>query len=231
MAKHIVKVVCWDKGHVTEMVQTRTQMDKMMRQIDKMQAVCPHCRNAGDGNKAIVAIEGPSVFDPGKIFQCTQGHVTIISAFSHGYLHTKHGPGLYVNIEAEIQELQELVDTKELFCNHSVGEKTVCKHELKPIDDKILSKPVAPGIKTKTRVGDLWDRAGLEPVRYGSYDEHGDYHATRTEAGNRARLRRLKKTRLVNNGPDVVSRNRATDTDYGHRDKGQVSPERLQGPE
>lgn len=231
MVKERVRVICWEKGHITELAQTRKQMDKMMRQIDIMQAVCPHCRNAGDGNKAIVAIEGPSVFDPGKVFQCTKGHVTIISAFSNGYLHTKHGVGLYVNIEAEISELQELVDTKELFCNHSIGENKTCKCALSPIDDKILSKPVAPGIKTKTRIGDLWDRAGLEPVRSGSYDHDGNYHETRTEVGNRARLRRLKKTRLVENGPDTVSRNRTTETDYGHRDKREVNPERLQGPE
>lgn len=228
--KSIVRVICWGKGHVTELVQTRKQMDKMMRQIEVMQAVCPQCRNAGHGNQAIVAIEGPSIWEPGKVFQCTEGHVTIISAFSNGYLHTKHGLGLYVNVQAEINELEELVDTKEIFCNHSVGENKTCGCALKAVDDKVLSSPVAPGIKTKTRIGDLWDRAGLEPVRSGSYDENGEYHGTRTEAGNRARLKRIKKQRLVNEGPETIARNRVTDTDYGHRDKGSVNPERLQGP-
>jgi hypothetical protein len=229
--KEVVKVICWSKGHVTELAETRKKTEKLYRKMECLQAVCPHCRNAGDGNQGIVPIEGPGLFDAGKIFQCDHGHITIISAFGNGFLHTKHGLGLYVNIEAEIQELEELVDTKELFCNHVVDDKKVCRGQLKPIDDKVLTKPSAPGIKTKTRVGDLWDRARLEPVRSGSYDEGGNYHATRTEIGNRARLKRMKRRRVVENGPDTISRNRTTETDYGHRSKGDVNPERLESPE
>jgi hypothetical protein len=129
----------------------------------------------------------------------------------------------FVNIEGTVEEVQELVDEREIICQHesdASGSQT-CGGNLIPVDDVVLQCPEGRNFKTKTRVGDLWDRGGMEPVKPGSYDRDGNFEVSKTDVANRERLKRLKSRRLVSKerspGTPV---SRPTNTPVRRRDKG-----------
>lgn len=214
MAKHVVTICCWDKGHQTDLVMNIAQEEALYRKIQKMKAVCPDCRNIGNGNRAIF-----TKHSNGKIYQCPNGHVTTVTPFNKNMLHVKFGNESeeFTNIYADVEELDVLIDNLDISCHHCAG-------KLKAIDDSQISHPKVPGIKTKTRVGDIWDKRGIEPVRNGSYDGDGNYSATSTEKANRARLKEIRKQRNIQEsrleGRSIVDR--PTDTTYKRRNKSDI---------
>jgi hypothetical protein len=227
MAKHTVIVCCWEHGHETELVMTRRQEERLAEQLKKLKAVCPVCRNAENGNQPIFIKEGETLFNPSKIYRCRHGHITTIGAFQNGHLHVRYGngPEEFVNIECTLEELPDLVDTKDVSCHHIGDADKECDCKLKEVDDFELSVPRAAGIKTITRVGDLWDKAGIEPVRDGKYDGDGNYRATRTEKANRHRLAAKRKRlmdedkhpgkRMTKTSKKKYTRRRKSDLDMG----------------
>ena len=200
MVKHEVVIGCWVRGHVTELSMTNHQEQALERKIGKLKAVCPVCRNEGAGNQPVVILRGNTRFVSDKSYQCHHGHMTNIGAFTNGMLHVKSGPNRddFENIEGTIEELEELIDKKTISCHH-VGENgRPCGCKLKPMDDLELQYPSLTSIKTKTRVGDIWDKAGVDPVRTGNYDGDGNYQKGTGEDANKERLEAMRRRNAKN---------------------------------
>ncbi|MCV0439760.1 MAG: hypothetical protein K5880_14125 [Hydrogenophaga sp.] len=211
---------------------TKRQEEKLVKQIPTLKAVCPTCREEGNGNRHVFIKEGETLFGDFKVFKCRHGHVTTVSAFANGMLHTKFGPDdeNFVNIEGRIEELEELIDKKEISCHHVRDNGRPCDCKLKAVDSATISYPSAAGIKTKTRLGDLWDKAGAEPVRSGTYDGKGNYSESRSQRANNERLKRMRERNLPEERHPGKRIDKATKKDYGRRSKSEVNPERLNGP-
>jgi len=223
MAKSKVVVCCWLHGHETEQLLTRRQEEALGPKIAKGKAVCPVCRDAGLGNQPIFIKEGQTIIGSSKMFQCKDGHVTTVSAFTNGMLHVKFGPGNedFVNIEGTIEDLDELIDSGEIFCHHDC-EGESCGLTLSATDDSTLSLPVANNIKTRTRVGDLWDRHGVDPVRPGHYDGDGHYKETRSERANKARLEKMRERNVAENKLPGKRITKPTKKTYSRRSKDSI---------
>lgn len=214
MSKHEVVVCCWLNGHITKENMTKPQEDKLCKNIILGKVVCPACR----GNLFI--IQGYTVFNTSrKLLSCIDKHITIVSAFSNNMLCFKFGSSdeSFINTNGSPVELNILLDTGEILCYHDVEGK-MCNKHLSPIDDILLELPRSPGFRTKTRVGDLWDKAGIEPVRTGNYDSDGNYHDSKSNAASKERLRSIRKTRNVplEKSPGTPM-TKPTDTIYNHR--------------
>lgn len=219
--KSKVVVCCWNKGHLSELILTRSQEDKLSKQIPKLQAVCPLCRNSGDGNRPIFIKEGATLFDAAKTFLCSSGHVSTISAFNNGMLHVKFGPGSedFFNIEGTPDELQNLLDEHEIVCHHKE-----CGAPLSAVDDFVMTVPKGTSIKTRTRVGDLWDRNNIEPVRQGYYNsKDGEYVSNRTEIANRERLKKIRQRNVSEDRLPGKRVDKPTDKNYGYKSKDQIN--------
>jgi hypothetical protein len=221
--KHKVVVCCWNSGHETELSLTKKQEEKLARQIPELKAVCPVCRNDEVGNMSIFIKEGQTLYDLSKVYQCRHGHVTTIGTFNNGMLHCKYGPGSedFENIEGTIKELEILIDKKVISCNHVKENGKFCGCKLKPIDDHELSYRQVHGIRTKTRLGDLWDKAGIEPVTQGRHDKEGNYTATKTELANRERLKKIRKRNIKKHPGKRI--NKATKKIYQRRSKNSIN--------
>ncbi len=214
MSKELVTILCWKRGHSNDLALTRKQEEKVQRQAESMKAVCPTCRDEHDENNPIIIYRGQTIFNPCKAFKCPHGHITTVSLFKNNMLHVKYGneSDQFENIVGSIQDIQDYLDNRDIACNHNG-----CGEHLEPIDDFDLSYPNTPGIKTIRRLGDIWDKEGLEPVRNGHYDGDGHYHTTNSEVANKERLRNLKKQRNVDlDRLNVTSINETTERRSGH---------------
>lgn len=202
----------------------RGQEEKLASDIPKMKKVCPDCKPA---NEAIVIVNGATIFSPAKAYRCSSGHLSLISLLPT-MLNVVYGPTNedYTNVSGTLDELPNLIDTGDIVCNYVVDGKH-CNCKLAPIDDFKLSYPSVPGIKTRMRIGDVWDRHGIQPVRAGSYDKSGDYVESNSQKANSDRLSRMKRTRNVSadRQPGRAIK-KATKTDYGHRSKSDLKPDR-----
>ena len=229
MVKHRVVVCCWAHGHETEIFMTRKQEDKLDKQIPALKAVCPACRLGGYVNMPIFIKEGETLFGDHKSYVCRHHHVTTVSAFANDMLHVKYGNGPedFVNIEGTTEELEELVDEKQISCHHVRDNGRECGCKLKAVDDATVSRPEAAGIKTKTRLGDFWDKARAEPVRNGQYDGKGNYQESHTEVANRERLKRMRERNIKEDRMPGKRIDKPTKKTYGRRSKSEVKPDRL----
>lgn len=233
MSNHKVAVCCWKHGHVSVLNMSLRSEEGLIKKIGNLKAVCPVCRESGFGNQPIFIKEGRTLLSSPKVYQCEHGHATSIRAFGNGMLHVEFGHdfGNFINIEGVPEELEELVNANEISCYHVSEDGETCDCNLKPVDDYSLSAPTAAGIKTKTRVGDLWDRSGIEPVRSGGYDSDGEYKHTRSELANRERLKRLRQRNIAADRMPGRRIDKATNNEYERRSKNEVRPERLKGPQ
>lgn len=221
MAKHIVVIGCWEKGHTTELLMTSKQEETLSRKIDNMKAVCPVCRDKDLGNQAITILRGETRFTLDKSYQCSHNHMTNVGAFSNGMLHVKSGPDSdsFENIEGTIEELEELVDKKTLSCHHVDEKGQQCGYKLKPMDDLQLQYPITVGIKTRTRVGDLWDKAGADVVRTGGYDKDGNHTAGTKQEANKARLEAMRRLNAKNSKSPGKNITKPTKKIYNRRSR------------
>lgn len=218
MAKVIVTVRCWDHGHETQDLLTTKQAEKLQANVANGSVTCPTCK----GSLAI--IDCPGHFGDHKIIQCASGHLTLVSAFANKMLHLQFGSGSesFVNVEGMPEEFDNLLDSQEIICYHTVGEGS-CDAPLKAIDDKPLQLPRAAGVKTKTRVGDIWDKHRAEPVRSGSYDGDGNYSESKSGVANRQRLKRMRRQRNIAEDKHPGKRmNKPTEQIHERRSKGDL---------
>ncbi len=232
MAKYAVVVCCWLHGHKTDLAMTKLQEERLGRQIGKLQAVCPVCRANEEGNQSIFILDGKTLFNPGKTYQCRHGHVSRIGAFTSGMCNVSFGHNRedFVNMEGTIEELKELIDKKTISCHHVRENGRPCGCKLKETDDFVLQYPDSVSIKTTTRVGDLWDKHGLEPVRSGGYDGSGHYRGTKSEKANLARLKRVRERNTPADRHPGKRIDKSTTKIQRRRSKSDVNPDKLTGP-
>jgi hypothetical protein len=221
---HRIEIACWKHGHVSELFQTIRQEQKLARQIPKLKAVCPKCKELEGVNEAITILNGKTLFTPVKPYVCRHGHLSLVSPLGK-MSHVQYGLDAFVNVEGDIEELAELIDSKDISCYHDNDKGRRCGCKLKAINDTQLHRPIAPGIKTRTRMGDLMDRAGLEPVRPNKVNtETGEIEESKTEKANIERLKRIRKNRrnMQKDRHPGTRIDKPTDTDYGRKSKDQV---------
>ena len=232
MSNRRVVVCCWQYGHETELLLTLRQEQGLAKKIKKLQAVCPECRNANLGNQPIFIKIGETLFNAPKVYRCDKGHISTIAAFTNARLSIQfgHGEEDFVNVTGALEELPELLDTKDISCHHVIGFHQCCDSQLEAVDDFVLTYPESAGIKTKTRVGDIWDRTGVSPVRSGHYDQDGHYKTTTSERANRERLKRIRERNIPLDRHPGTRIDQPTDTTYDRRSKNDINPERLTGP-
>ena len=197
---------------------SKRQEETLSRKIKKGLAVCPKCRDIDHINRSVFIREGETLFSIGKLYRCESGHISVIAPLTN-CLNVEFGPGSedFVNIEGTLEELPKLLDDKEIACHHNN-----CDQTLVAVDDFQLSYPSIPGIKTKTRVGDVWDKQGLEPVRPGSYDNNGNYQSTKSEIANRHRLERMRERNVPIDKIPGTRITKPTNNKYGRRSKDQI---------
>jgi hypothetical protein len=226
MAKSLVRIMCWGNSHVTDLPMTVLQARKLEADIPKLKKVCPNCK---PDNKPIVVTRGPTILFEAKAYSCEKGHLSLLAPLGD-MVHVKFGPSSddFINVKAPLEELPNLLAERDIACNHVVDGQ-LCDCKLVPLDDFKLEKPSAPGIKTRMLVGDLWDRHGIEPVRTGGYDSDGTYRESRSQKANENRLERMRRDRNTPAARQPGTRiKKATKTDYGHRNKSSVNPDKLE---
>jgi hypothetical protein len=224
MSKHRVQIICWKCSHVTELSLNKAQEEKLQKNTPLLKKVCPVCK---PDNQEIIVTKGNTIIYPMKPYKCSDNHLTLIGNLDT-MLHVKFGSkhDQFVNVEGNIHELDLLIDNGDIVChNDSNG---LCGKHLEALDDVQLERATPPNIKTKTRVGDIWSKKGIEPVRPGTY-KNGEYQDSRTQNLNKERLKNLKQERLIDKkrlaGRNVIDK--ATQTDYGYRDKSSINPDKL----
>lgn len=223
MANHKVVICCWFCGQESDFVMNKRQEETLERKIKKGLAVCPRCRDVDHVNRPVFIKAGETLFSTGKVYRCEHGHAHVIAAFANGVLNVEFGPGQedFVNIDCKPDELAELIDTKDISCYHVINGQS-CDGKLSAVDDERLECPVAPGIKTKTRLGDLWDKHNITPVRQGKYNKDGEYSATQSEKANRHRLQRMRERNVpVNKLPGKIM-DKPTNKKYSRRPKSDI---------
>ena len=176
--------------------------------------VCPSCKPE----------EAPlSPFQPDehglandKRYTCKHGHITEFTAFTSGMINVTWGSE-FENIPGVPEDVQEWVEQGILKCRHmkvdSAGRRRKCSCKLKPLDDAVLAYPNRVGIKTRTRVGDIWDKEGYPEPKAGRHElfrQHGEEDArfvdTEFSKRNKRRLRKLRRRRQTEAAGEVLKR-------------------------
>lgn len=160
-----MKFAC-DNGHLVE-IESKTPA-KAIRMAGKMLIACPHCK---PNNVRLTYIDEADGNFSGKQYICSGNHLTLIYPFTNGFCNVKHGHE-HENIEATPKVMHDMIGSGDYKCGHTVeywsvrgGKDPVlrtrrCNRKLFAVDDSPLSEPSVAGIKTRTRVGDIWDKAG-----------------------------------------------------------------------
>jgi len=187
-----------DSSHIIAMDLTEKAYKVYVRKFKHGRAVCPNCKPE---NHQMVPCDPPETencFGGGHtLTACRHGHTTKVSAFANGMLHVKWGDdnGQFENIKSIPEEIAELVDTKAISCNHTIERKQRgwgrCGCKLKIVAGE-AEVPQAIFIKTKTRVGDVWDKQGIVRPSEGTVAKDGTYRPGALERRHNERLREIK---------------------------------------
>lgn len=176
-----------------EMELTIKQETVWAKNLDRKS--CPLC------GSAVTIVYGGTIFNALKPYSCVNGHLVLVGLFSDNIAHVCYYDDTFVNMEE--------------FDN-----KCKCGSNVKELDDFVATKVIAPGIKTKMRVGDIWDSRGIEPVRSGTYTDKGEYIASSSQQANKERMKKMHKERNIKEermpGRKIKS---PTQKDYGYRSK------------
>lgn len=188
-----------ENGHLVEVDANSKKAEKtMLRKANKLLVVCPYCKPEN-----IRLTHVPENKFAGKEYVCSKSHLTYIYPFTNGMCNVEWN-GQNENLEAEPAIMQEVIDAGIYKCHYIVtnaaGKSRRCNCKLKGVDSTPLAVPTTVGIKTRTRVGDIWDRAGCPEPKDSAVQietrggEAYDAHLQETEFGRRNKLR-VKKMR------------------------------------
>jgi len=157
--------------------------DKFLKLCDKLKRVCPHCKPL---NIKINPIDEPKIssFDVHKSFACKNGHITNVSLFTNGMIHFKWDQG-YINVEGNKENADDVIKT--FKCKNLHNDKE-CNKKIKAVDDTILDYPGFINIKTKVRVGDIWDKAGCPEPKSSGYNNEMEFHESEFDKRNKNRI-------------------------------------------
>jgi hypothetical protein len=176
--------------------------------------VCPSCKPENVQLSPFKPKENSFAND--KKYACKHGHVTSFTPFTSGMINVTWGEE-YENVPGVPQDVQEWAEQGTLKCRHatvdSAGRSRKCSCKLKPVDDSVLDYANSYGIKTKTRVGDIWEKNGCaepvdshhEQVRKEGQDD-ARYVETEFSRRNKRRLADIRKKRQSKKVGEVLKR-------------------------
>lgn len=175
---------CWKKSHLVQLDLHRSKHRSYIEKCGQLKIVCPQCKPE---NVKLEPLKAEGIFNVGKAYKCKEGHLNIVSAFGTGFINIQ-GPEKFENPNIHVEDLK--------------GQRLACQHDgcglhIEAVDDSIIEIPQANAIKTKTRIGDVWDKNRVEPVRTGSYNQDGVYSESITQQKNSDRLQRMKRNRNI----------------------------------
>lgn len=186
-------------NHLIAMDLDEQEYKKLVRKFARGHAVCPHCKPTNSPMAECDPPETESRFGGGghTLVACRHGHTTKVSAFANGMLNVKWGDddGQFENIQGTPEEIQQIVDTKVISCNHTIERKRGwgrCGCKVKIMAGQ-AETPQATFIKTKTRVGDIWDSNGITRPSEGRVDADGNYVPSEHERRHTERLKEIRK--------------------------------------
>lgn len=122
--------------------------------------VCPHCKPENVALTPCEPDENAFIDQYSKKFCCKHGHVTTIYPFTNGMCNVSWGDEKE-NVEADPETILEFLEEGIILCSHKKVTKSgdrACDCKLLPVDDTPLELPKTHGIKTRVRVGDVWDK-------------------------------------------------------------------------
>jgi hypothetical protein len=187
-----------DNGHLIE-IETRA-IKKMLRKAEKMLIVCQYCKPA---NVSLSYIEESNF--SGKKYVCPENHLTTIYPFANGFCNIECC-GCRENIEIEPEIIQKTLDSGQYKCY-------ACGKPIKEIDSTPLQKPNFISIKTRTRVGDVWDKAGcpeprdasIEVEKKGGVAYDASLNQTEFSRRNKERIKKMRKTRNTRPAGKIIN--------------------------
>ena len=140
-----------------------------------------------------------------KHFLCQRGHVITINPFGNNQCNFSWGNGSneFVNMEYSPEELTDLLKAGEVMCP---GGTSTCDEVLTPLEDCALIVPQLMGIKTKTRVGDIWDKNKYPEPKIGSYDKEYNFHDTEFAKRSRQRINKLREKRNTRPAGRIITK-------------------------
>jgi len=140
-----------------------------------------------------------------KHFLCENGHIITIAAFKSRMCNFSWGNGQqeFVNVEMSPEALSDKLKAGEVACPAGDGS---CNKILVALEDCNLQIPQIMGIKTKTRVGDIWDRSGCPEPKAGRYDKNYNFKESTFTKVNKERVKNLRTTRNTRPAGEVISR-------------------------
>lgn len=196
-----------EKGHVIALEMEGEEAQKTLKKIARGKNVCPTCNvQEPPVHSRMRQIEEPEHggwYDRTVRFACRHGHITEINPFTSGMMNIswvdENGEDVYYNIKATPEDIDDMLSSGEIKCKHNkksekTGRVSECNCKMKKVDSATLEIPTyTVGFKTKTRVGDIWDKAGCPEPRKGSYDANGDYKETEFERRARKRVNDMRE--------------------------------------
>lgn len=156
----------------------------------------------------------PASWSSEKHFLCGNGHVVSVGAFSNGFCNFSWGnrQGEWVNLEYSPEELSALLSKGEVQC--PVADK--CKQNLLALEDCQIVVPNISVAKTKTRVGDVWDKYGCPHPSDGKYDKKSyQFKESAFTKVNKERVKKLREKRNTSPVGEIIDR--ATSRNYRDR--------------
>lgn len=176
--------------------------------------VCPSCKPENVRLSPFQPEENNLTND--KKYVCKHGHVTTFTPFTNGRINVSWDKE-FENMVGVPADVQEWVEQGILKCRHATidtaGRRRKCGCKLKPLDDAVLAYPNRIGIKTKTRVGDIWEQNNCaEPIdshhetfrKYGEDDAR--YIETEFSRRNKRRLATIRKIRQSKKVGKILTR-------------------------
>lgn len=206
-----VHLIC-KNGH--EIVLDVARPTGLLKLCKAGKRVCPSCK---PDNVMLLPFQPKECsFSNEKKYACKHGHVTSFNPFTSGMVNMSWGEE-FENIPGVPQDVQEWVDRGTLKCRYATvdaaGRSRKCRCKLKAIDDTVIGCGSSIGVKTKVRVGDLWEKNNCaEPIEshHETFRTEGQddarYVETEFSKRNKRRLTAIRKTRQSKKVGEVLRR-------------------------
>jgi hypothetical protein len=142
-----------------------------------------------------------------KHFLCEAGHVITVCPFGNGQCNLSWGnqAGEFINLKHHPDEMSAMLQNNEVLCPAGQGTKP-CGTHLIALEGFALTVPQLMGIKTRVRVGDVWDKYKCPEPKGGSYDKDMNFNNTKFSKLNKERIKRIKEKRNTRPAGEIVDK-------------------------
>jgi hypothetical protein len=170
--------------------------EKYISKIENGKLICQSC------GSSLCPLYSPAILFNSKPYSCEKNHLNVLFAFKDGKVNIKWGNGYEdsTNIFSPEENIENLINQGKISCHHMV-DGVKCSHRLTALDETTLQAPTMQQAKTKTRIGDLWDKHGIESVKPSHYTNDGEFVQSKTDLANKQRLEKMQRDRAISNHP------------------------------